>query len=111
MGQAISLPHRLFLTASPPNRLTPVIQDIRYTLRTLRRDTGFVVAAVLIIALGIGVNTTIFSVANTVLFRPLDFQASDRLAWIANTGKEGDLSSVTSRVSTYLEWRSANRSK
>ena len=59
----------------------------------------------LIIALGIGSSTAIFSVVHGLLFRPLDFKASDRLVWIANTGATGGLSSVTSRVSTLLEWR------
>ena len=85
-------------------------QDIRYTLRTLRRDAAFFAAAVLIVGLGIGANTTIFSVVNTVLFRPLQLRDSERLVWIANTGTEGGLSSVTSRVANYLDWRRMNRS-
>ncbi|MGH9720692.1 MAG: ABC transporter permease, partial [Bryobacteraceae bacterium] len=80
-------------------------QDVRYALRTLRRDAGFFVAAVLIIGLGIGANTAIFSVVNALLFRPLQFQGADRLVWIANTGGDGGLSSVTSRVANYLDWR------
>src|SRR5258706_2528464 len=85
-------------------------QDIRYTLRTLRRDAGFFSAAVLIIGLGIGVNTAMFSVVNTLLFLPLRFTASDRLVWIANTGADGGLSSVTSLVANYLDWRSLHHS-
>ncbi len=85
-------------------------QDLRYALRGFRRDAGFFIAAVAIIALGIGANTAIFSVVNGMLFRPLPFQGADRLVWIANTGARGDLSSVTSRVSTFLEWKKANRS-
>jgi predicted permease len=85
-------------------------QDLRYTLRTLRRDAGFFLVAVMIIALGIGANTAIFSVVNGLLFRPLQIRAADRLVWIANTGGGPGLSSVTSRVSTFLEWRKSNRS-
>jgi predicted permease len=87
-------------------------QDICFALRTLRRDVGFFAAAVLIIGLGIGANTAIFSVVNTLLFRPLQFRDSGRLVWIVNTGgdKRNDLSSVTTRVATYLEWRRASRS-
>lgn len=84
--------------------------DVLYTLRSFRRDLGFFSAAVLIIALGIGANTAIFSVVNALLFRPLQFPASDRLVWIANTGPEADLSSRTSRVANYADWRSMNRS-
>ena len=82
--------------------------DILYTLRTLRRDAGFFIAAVLIIGLGVGANTAIFSVVRALLLRPLQFQASDRLVWIANTGD--DLSGATSRVITYLDWRRMNHS-
>jgi hypothetical protein len=48
-------------------------------------------------------------VVHGMLVRPLAFSGSDRLVWIANTGS-GGMSSVTSRVSTFLEWRKANRS-
>jgi predicted permease len=85
-------------------------QDVRFSCRTLRRDVGFFAAAVMIIALGIGANTAIFSVVNGLLFRPLHFQGADRLVWIANTGGGPGLSSVTSRVSTFLEWQKANQS-
>lgn len=86
-------------------RVETLTQDVRYTFRTLRRDAGFFTAAVLIIALGIGANTAIFSVVNGLLFRPLTFQGADRLVWIANTGGGPGLSSITSRVSTFLEWQ------
>jgi predicted permease len=85
-----------------------LIQDVRYTFRTLRRDVGFFTIAVLIIALGIGANTAIFSVVNGMLFRALEFRGADRLVWIANTGTAG-LSSLTSRVSTFLWWQRENR--
>jgi len=88
--------------------LETLTQDLRYTFRTLRRDAGFFTIAVLIIALGIGANTAIFSVVNGLLYRPLHFQGSERLVWIANNGKRADLSSVTSRVSTFLEWQKSN---
>lgn len=84
-------------------------QDIRYAFRTFRRDAGFFAIAILIIGLGIGANTAIFSVVHGLLMRPLAFPGSDRLVWIANTGT-GGLSSVTSRVSTFIEWRKATRS-
>lgn len=91
-------------------RWETISQDIRYTFRTLRRDAGFFAAAVAIIGLGIAANTAIFSVVNTLLFRPMNFKASDRLVWVANDGKDGGMSSVTSRVNNYLEWKRLNRS-
>jgi predicted permease len=75
----------------------------------MRRDAGFCAVAVLILGLGIGANTAIFSVVNTVLFRPLPFRSSERLVWIANTGTTG-LSGATSRVSNYRDLRDANQS-
>jgi putative ABC transport system permease protein len=87
-----------------------IAQDVRYTLRSLRRDRAFFLIAILIVALGIGANTAIFSVVNALLFRPLPFQGSDRLVLISNSGGDGGLSSVTSRVFTYLDWRNATHS-
>jgi hypothetical protein len=88
------------------------MQDVRYTLRRLRREPGFAFAAVLIIGLAVGCNTAIFSVVNTLLFQPLQFHDSGRLVWIANAriGNDGGLSSVTSRVANYQDWSQFNHS-
>ena len=64
----------------------------------------------MIIALGIGANTAIFSVVSALLFRPLAFPGAERLVWVANTGGDGGLSSATSRVANYLDWRNMNHS-
>lgn len=57
-------------------------QDVRYGARMLRKNPGFTTVAVLTLALGIGANSIVFSVAKTVLFRPLGFDGEDRLMWI-----------------------------
>jgi predicted permease len=85
-------------------------QDIRYTIRRIRRDAGFAFAAVLIIGLGVGANTAMFSIVNSLLFRPLPFHDAQRLVWIANAGGDGGLSSRTTRVSNYQDWRQMSQS-
>jgi predicted permease len=60
-------------------------QDIRYALRVLSKNTGFSIVAVLTLALGIGANTAIFSVIESVLFRPLPFSNADHIVRVYST--------------------------
>ena len=66
-----------------------VIQDVRYGLRRLAGSPLFTVMAVLIIALGIAANTTVFSVVNAVLLRPLPFADADRVVHVYQDSDEG----------------------
>ena len=81
-----------------------LLQDLRYTFRTLRRDAGFAVFAILIAGLGIGASATVFSVVNTILLRPLPFERPSELVWIANSDAAG-LSGQTTQVGYMLDLR------
>ena len=89
--------------------LETFVMDLRYALRQLRKDLSFTIVAILILGLGIGATTAVFSVVNAVLIRPLPFREPQRLVRVANTG-EGGLSSVTSRASNLADWKRMNAS-
>ena len=88
-------------------------QDLRHTLRMLRRERGFALIAILVLAIGVGLNTTVFSLVNTVLLRPLPAPAADRLVEISNgdpANPDRDLSARTHRVDTWEGLIEQNRS-
>jgi predicted permease len=85
-----------------------LVQDLRYTLRTLRRDAGFAAFAILIAGLGIGASATVFSVVNTLLLRPLPFEKPSELVWIANSDAAG-LSGQTTQVGYMLDLRDSSQ--
>jgi len=81
-----------------------LLHDLRYTVRTLRRDAGFATFAILIAGLGIGASATVFSVVNTLILRPLPFADPQQLVWIANRDTSG-LSGQTTQVGHMLDLR------
>src|SRR6185436_18848878 len=66
-------------------RMDAILQDLRYAVRTLVKNPGFAALTITCLALGIGVNSTIFSVVDTVAIRPLPFREPDRLVSLATT--------------------------
>jgi predicted permease len=89
--------------------LDDFLQDLRYTLRTLRRDAGFATFAILIAGLGIGASATVFSVVNALILRPLPFADPGRLVWIANRDTSG-MSGQTTQVGHMLDLRERTQS-
>ncbi len=70
------------------NLLESLARDLRYALRTLRRDAALTTFAILIIGVGVGASTIVFSVVNALWLRPLPFDDPGRLVWIANGPSE-----------------------
>lgn len=64
--------------------LESFLGDIRFAVRQLRRQPSFTLVAVVILALGIGANTTVFSVIDKLLLEPLPFRAPEQLVWVIN---------------------------
>jgi putative ABC transport system permease protein len=88
-------------------RMSPfdsILQDIRYTVRSLRRDASLTIFAILIVGLGVGACATVFSVVDALLLRPLPFDHPDELVWISNGewGKGQALSELSVQVA-YLQ--------
>lgn len=83
--------------------------DARYALRAVRKDLRLFIFSVLIIGLGVGACTAVFSVLDPLLLRALPFADPERLVWIANDG-EGGMSAVTSRTSNLRDFRALSAS-
>jgi putative ABC transport system permease protein len=85
-------------------------RDIRYGLRTLTGNPGFALVAIIVLALGIGANTAIFSVVNGVLLQPLPYSNPDRLVmlWGTNTERPNGVNPVS--YPDLLDWQAQNKS-
>src|SRR5829696_2760150 len=85
-------------------------QDLRYACRTLSRSRSFVAIATLMLALGIGANTAIFSVVLTVLIRPLPYADAERVVWLTNRNPALSVSGAFLNPADILDFREQSQS-
>jgi putative ABC transport system permease protein len=81
------------------------IQDIRYAFRTLLRSRGFSVVAILVLAIGIGANTAMFSLVDAMLLRGLPYQDADRLVLLIGNVQRGVVERRGNSYPDYRDWR------
>ncbi len=85
-----------------------LLHDLRHGIRTLFKHPGFVITITLILALGIGANSTIFSVVNAILIRPLPYEAPDRIVMIWETNQSKSVKRSIVSPADFLDWREQN---
>jgi putative ABC transport system permease protein len=90
--------------------LAGVWQDLRYAWRTLSRSRSFVVIATVMLALGIGANTAIFSVVLTVLIRPLPYANAERVVWLSNRNQTLGVNGAFLNPADILDFREQSQS-
>jgi putative ABC transport system permease protein len=103
----------LFLVTRECLPIRNLVSDLRSGIRTLVRNPGFSAAAVLLLALGIGTNTAIFSVVDAVLLRPLPYQDSSRIMQIWHVPPAKSFPGMTLfsvSPANYLDWQRQNHS-
>ena len=97
--------HRRDSTVNNPLSSIGVFQDAQYAFRAIRRDRGFFVFATLVIGLGVGASTAVFSVVSPLLLQPLPFHEPERLVLIENSASGGTgMSAITSRTSNVRDY-------
>ena len=87
--------------------MTDLLRDLRFALRSLRKNPGFAAIAIITMALGIGATTAIFTVVNRVLLAPMVYPDPDRIVVLMNTSPQGSSSVIS--IPKYVVWRDQTR--
>src|SRR5262245_65049728 len=87
-----------------------LFQDLRYAVRTLVKNPGFAALTIACLALGIGVNSTIFSVVDTVAIRPLPFREPERLVSLHTTHQVNGIDRGAVSYLDVQDWKERTRS-
>jgi hypothetical protein len=95
---------------APREHLSVLAQDTRYAARMMRKNRAYTSAAVLILGLGIGANTSIFSVVNSVLLKPLPYTDGNRLVIVRQQGEHNGVTDLPFSVAEINDYRERNRS-
>jgi putative ABC transport system permease protein len=90
--------------------LTSIWRDLQYALRTLGRNPGFACVSVLALGLGIGANSAIFTVVNSVLLQPLHFEKPDQLIVVRERNLKAGFPQFSLSPGNYLDFRDHNHS-
>src|SRR5437879_11826960 len=89
--------------------LATFIRDLTYAVRSLRKNPGFVSVVVASLALGIGANSTIFSVMNTLLYRPLPYRGADRMVAFGERRFGHPVRWRLPRIAEVIDWNRRSR--
>jgi putative ABC transport system permease protein len=100
-----AVPHALWVLRDEW-RLEMLLHDLRYAVRTLAKRPGFTAVVLLTLAVGIGANSAMFSIVNSVLIRPLPYPDADRLMFIYGAFRGGDEASIS--PPDFLDYRERN---
>ena len=109
-NECVTIDERRFRRANRAEVVSDMWTDLRFAARALRKSPSFAVMAILCVALGVGVTTTIFSVVNAVLIRPLPYPAADRLVAVYSQNVQRGYHNTNISYADFLSWREANQS-